>query len=80
MTQAPQMEEADIRTDALNQEELKIYVVNNSEGKKKNTGKNNLIMSVLTSVQVLKCPKAGTFAWEQSKYSYALPMLESKSR
>lgn len=27
MTQAPQMEEADIRADAFNQKELKIYVV-----------------------------------------------------
>lgn len=79
MTRASQMEEADIRTDALNYKELKIYVVNNLEGKN-NTGKNNPIMSVLTSVQVLKCPKAGTFAWEQSKYSCALLMLESKNR
>lgn len=30
---------------------------------------NNLIMSVLTSVQVLECPTVGTFAQEQSKYS-----------
>lgn len=29
---------------------------------------NNLIMSVLTSV--LECPMVGTFAWEQSKYSW----------
>lgn len=30
---------------------------------------NNLIMSVLTSVQVLECPTVGTFAREQSTYS-----------
>lgn len=30
---------------------------------------NNLIMSILTSVQVLEYPTAGTFARQQSKYS-----------
>lgn len=39
---------------------------------------NNLIMSVLTSVQVLECPMVGTFVQEQS--THILPMLEPKNR
>jgi len=39
---------------------------------------NNLVMSVLTSVQVLECPTVGTFSLKQS--TRGVLMLESKNR
>ena len=63
------MEEADIRTDAFNQKESKTNIVNNVQKNTGVAGMNDLIKSVLRSVQVLECPTVGTFAWEQSRYS-----------